>query len=332
MVRQLFREYAASLEFDLDFQDFGEEMKRLPGDYAPPDGRLILAMINTEPVGCVALRRIDNRICEMKRLFTIPSIRGNGVGRFLVTAVIQVARNIRYEKMRLDTVPTMKPARHIYASVGFREIKPYRYNPIPGATYMELDLSQMAVQQYGAEILSMNREEIVTIVDEENNVVGSAPRSRMRVDGLPHRATYILVFNSEGLLFVQKRTTTKDIYPGYFDVATGGVVLSGESYETAALRELEEELGIQGVPLDAHFDFYHDLAGNRVWGRVYSCVYDGKMKLQEEEVESGAFHSIQEILEHSRNEPFTPDGIYVLHRYLAQGKTSTSATSLCKNR
>ena len=173
----------------------------------------------------------------------------------------------------------------------------------------------------------MTREEIVTIVDEENNIVGSALRSRMRTDGLPHRATYILVFNSEGHLFVQKRTMTKDIYPGYSDVATGGVVLSGETYLTAALRELEEELGISGVVLDTHFDFYHDLAGNRVWGRVYSCVYDGRMKLQEEEIESGTFYSIPEILEHSHNEPYTPDGLYVLRRYLTLSKSSTSATS-----
>ena len=152
MVRQLFREYAASLDFDLDFQDFGQEMKRLPGDYAPPDGRLILAIINTVPVGCVALRRIDAQICEMKRLYTIPSIRGNGVGLYLVTSIIQVARNIGYEKMRLDTVPSMKSARHIYASVGFKEIMPYRYNPIAGATYMELDLLSISIQHFGAEM------------------------------------------------------------------------------------------------------------------------------------------------------------------------------------
>ena len=113
------------------------------------------------------------------------------------------------------------------------------------------------------------QEEIVTIVDEKNRVVGAAPRSRMRADGLPHRATYILVFNDEGELFVQKRTTGKDIYPGYYDVATGGVVLAGESYEDAAERELVEELGITGVRLRGHFDFFHEDAGNRVWGRVF---------------------------------------------------------------
>jgi 8-oxo-dGTP pyrophosphatase MutT (NUDIX family) len=162
------------------------------------------------------------------------------------------------------------------------------------------------------------KEEIVTIVDEVNRVVGAAPRSRMRTDGLPHRATYILVFNDKGELFVQKRTTGKDIYPGYYDAATGGVVLAGESYEDAAKRELEEELGITGVRLKGHFDFFYEDAGNRVWGRVFSCVYNGDVILQEEEVESGAFRPVHEILEISRNRLFTPDGLYVLQRYLTQ--------------
>lgn len=162
------------------------------------------------------------------------------------------------------------------------------------------------------------QEEIVTIVDEKNRVVGAAPRSRMRADGLPHRATYILVFNDEGDLFVQKRTTSKDIYPGYFDVATGGVVSAGESYEDAAQRELAEELGITGVQLKGHFDFFHEDAGNRVWGRVFSCTYNGDVTLQEEEVESGGFHPVHEILEISRKRLFTPDGLYVLQRFLAQ--------------
>jgi 8-oxo-dGTP pyrophosphatase MutT (NUDIX family) len=162
------------------------------------------------------------------------------------------------------------------------------------------------------------QEEIVTIVDEKNRVVGAAPRSRMRADGLPHRATYILVFNDEGNLFVQKRTADKDIYPGYHDVATGGVVMAGESYEEAAQRELAEELGITGVRVRGHFDFFHEDAGNRVWGRVFSCIYNGDVILQEEEVESGAFHPVHEILEISRKRPFTPDGLYVLQRFLAQ--------------
>ena len=101
------------------------------------------------------------------------------------------------------------------------------------------------------------QDEIVTIVDEKNNVTGSAPRSVMRAKGLPHRATYVLVFSSTGELYVQKRTPVKDIYPGYYDVAAGGVVLADESYEDSASRELKEEMGIQGVSLTYLFDFYH---------------------------------------------------------------------------
>jgi len=159
-------------------------------------------------------------------------------------------------------------------------------------------------------------DEIVVIVDEKNNVVGAAPRSQMRAQGLAHRATYILVFNSMGDLYVQKRTPLKDIYPGYYDVATGGVVLEGETYEECAKRELEEEMGIRGIPLRKLFDFYHEDGGNRVWGRVYRCIYDGEIVLQEEEVESGEFQRIDEVLQRGENEKFTPDGIYVLKRYI----------------
>jgi 8-oxo-dGTP pyrophosphatase MutT (NUDIX family) len=166
------------------------------------------------------------------------------------------------------------------------------------------------------------QEETVAIVDDDNRVVGAAPRSRMRAEGLIHRATYILVFNAEGHLFVQKRTASKDIYPGFYDVATGGVVLAGESYADAARRELAEELGIRGVRLTVHFDFYHTDGGNRVWGRVYSCVAEGDIVLQEEEVESGAFRPVQAILADSRRQAFTPDGLYVLRRFLAQAAPS----------
>ena len=159
-------------------------------------------------------------------------------------------------------------------------------------------------------------DEIVVLVDEHNNVIGSAPRREMRAGKLRHRSTYILVFNSQGDLFVQKRTMTKDIYPGYYDPCTGGVVLSGESYELSAMRELAEELGVRDVPLTPHFDFYYgdDLA--RVWGRVFSCVYDGDMVLQAEEVESGEFLSVSAILQQAQTRPYTPDSVLALSRYL----------------
>ena len=163
----------------------------------------------------------------------------------------------------------------------------------------------------------MNPEdEIVLIVNENNKVTGSAPRPEMRAKGLPHRAAYILVFNSTGELFVQKRTMSKDIYPGYYDIAAGGVVLTGESYDESARRELEEELGIRDTELTAHFTFLYEEGSNRVWGRVYSCTWDGPMTLQAEEVESGFFMTPQMVLALSEKEPFTPDGIYVLKRYL----------------
>lgn len=160
-------------------------------------------------------------------------------------------------------------------------------------------------------------DEIVTIVDERNNVVGALPRSEMRARRLPHRSTYVLVLNSGGQLFVQKRTMNKDVFPGYYDVAAGGVVLAGESYEEGARRELEEELGITKTRLDALFEFYFASLDARVWGAAFKCVHDGRIVLQEEEIESGAFMEIEEILNLQKTAPFTPDGLYVLHRYLS---------------
>ena len=160
------------------------------------------------------------------------------------------------------------------------------------------------------------QDETVLIVDRDNNETGSAPRHVMRANGLAHRAAYILVFNSKNELFVQKRTMSKDIYPGYYDIAAGGVVLAGESYDGSAVRELEEELGIQDTPLTSHFTFCHEDGSNLVWGRVYSCTYDGEMTFQEEEIESGFFMAPEKVLALSKKEPFTPDGLYVLKRYL----------------
>lgn len=159
-------------------------------------------------------------------------------------------------------------------------------------------------------------DEIVAIVDENNLIVDSAPRSVMRAENLPHRACYILVFNSQHKIFLQKRTQSKDVYPGYYDIATGGVVLAGETYEESAERELAEEIGAKHIPLLKHFDFFHQDSHCRVWGRVFSCIYDGKIVLQKEEVESGDFYTLEEIMILKEIESFTPDGLYVLSRFL----------------
>lgn len=163
-----------------------------------------------------------------------------------------------------------------------------------------------------------NGDEIVAVVDENDLVVGTAPRSEMRAKGLRHRATYILVFNSHGEIYVQKRTATKDVFPGYYEPTAGGVVLAGEDYDHGARREVEEELGIRETPLTALFHFSHQSGRNRVWGAAYSCVYDGALVLQEEEVESGAFMSPADALRLAETRPFTPDGLYVLRRYMAK--------------
>jgi ribosomal protein S18 acetylase RimI-like enzyme len=139
--RELFLEYANSLGFSLCFQNFDKELAGLPGDYAPPHGRLLLAEYRGQLAGCVALHRIDAAICEMKRLYLRPQLRGRGVGRALAETVITEAKAIGYRKMRLDTVePVMPNAVALYRRLGFVEIDPYRANPIAGALYMELAL------------------------------------------------------------------------------------------------------------------------------------------------------------------------------------------------
>lgn len=140
--RMLFQEYSSSLGFDLDFQNFDGELAALPGDYAPPSGCLLLAYVNQEPAGCVALRRFDHGVCEMKRLYVRPAFRGLHIGQRLAEAVIAEARMMGYATMRLDTLASMSAARSLYRSLGFKEIAPYRFNPIDDAVYMECDLKQ----------------------------------------------------------------------------------------------------------------------------------------------------------------------------------------------
>lgn len=140
-VRELFQEYADWLNFDLCFQDFDRELASLPGAYAPPEGRLLLAIIGGEAVACVALRKWSLETCEMKRLYVRPAFRGQGIGKGLAMMIVGEARLIGYERMRLDTVPSMTTAIGLYESLGFREIEPYRDNPIEGAKFMELILT-----------------------------------------------------------------------------------------------------------------------------------------------------------------------------------------------
>jgi putative acetyltransferase len=141
--RELFEEYAAWLGFDLCFQKFGDELAELPGAYAPPAGRLFLAVDGDQILGCVALRPLDEGICEIKRLYLRPDARGKGLGRELTKAVIDAAHEIGYKRMRLDTLPgKMDRAIAIYRSLGFREIEPYYYNPYEGVKFMELSLVQ----------------------------------------------------------------------------------------------------------------------------------------------------------------------------------------------
>lgn len=139
-VKQLFIEYAQSLDIDLCFQNFEEELENLPGKYGPPHGEIIVAFVNDIAAGCVALHRLTKEICEMKRLYVRDEYRGLGIGKRLISSITEEASNLTYKYMRLDTLSTMKKAQDLYRSVGFYDIEPYVYNPIEGARYMELQL------------------------------------------------------------------------------------------------------------------------------------------------------------------------------------------------
>jgi GNAT superfamily N-acetyltransferase len=146
--RGLFEEYAASLDVDLCIQGFAAELAGLPGDYAPPRGRLLLARIGMSDVGCVALRPIPasdasdaSEAGEVKRLYVRPTLRGSGLGRVLMKALILRARDIGYREIRLDTLVTMREARALYASLGFRACEPYGDHPLPGTMWMALALA-----------------------------------------------------------------------------------------------------------------------------------------------------------------------------------------------
>jgi ribosomal protein S18 acetylase RimI-like enzyme len=139
-VRRLFREYAAALTFDLEFQDFADEVATLPGAYAPPRGRLLVARKRDWSAGCVALRPFGPDTAELKRLWVRPEARGTGAGRLLAGTAVEQARAVGYARMRLDTTPEMEAAQSLYHSLGFVEIPPYRPSPVEGTKYLELVL------------------------------------------------------------------------------------------------------------------------------------------------------------------------------------------------
>ena len=140
VIRSLFLEYGASLDVDLAYQSFPEEVATLPGDYAPPRGCLLLAREGPDALACVGVRPLDGEVCEMKRLYVRPESRGSGIGRELAFAAIAFARTTGFRAMRLDTLPSMTSAQALYDVLGFRDIAPYRFSPVAGTRFMELDL------------------------------------------------------------------------------------------------------------------------------------------------------------------------------------------------
>ncbi|NBA95089.1 NUDIX hydrolase [Pseudomonas sp. R5(2019)] len=159
--------------------------------------------------------------------------------------------------------------------------------------------------------------ETIAWVDEHDQPLGALPRAQLRERNLIGRGTYILLFNGAGELCVHRRTLSKAIYPGYWDVAAGGMVQADETYAESAARELEEELGVSGVELTAHERFFFDQPGNRLWCAVFSAVWDGPLRLQPEEVSDARFLPVAEALKDSLSNPYCPDSLAALNRFMA---------------
>ncbi|KPB69209.1 NUDIX hydrolase [Pseudomonas cannabina] len=176
----------------------------------------------------------------------------------------------------------------------------------------------MAIPSNEAAHRAASDAEQIAWVDEQDQLLGSRVRAELREQGLIGRGTYILLFNSAGELCVHRRTLSKAIYPGFWDVAAGGMVQADESYAESAARELEEELGVSGVPLQAHERFFFDQPGNRLWCAVFSAVWDGPLTLQPEEVLEARFMPVEDVLHEAAHNPYCPDSLAALKRYLEQ--------------
>ena len=159
--------------------------------------------------------------------------------------------------------------------------------------------------------------ELICWVDEQDNLLGHRVRSDLRKLGLIGRCTFIFLFNSKGELCVHRRTLSKALYPGFWDTAAGGMVAAGESYAQSAARELEEELGVSGVPLTEHDHFYFEEGDSRLWCKSYSAVWDSSLRLQPEEVMEARFLPIRTVLREAKQKPYCPDAQEGLRRYLA---------------
>jgi isopentenyldiphosphate isomerase len=162
-------------------------------------------------------------------------------------------------------------------------------------------------------------DELVDVIDDAGNTIDVVTRHQMRQKRLPHRCTYVLVFNAHGDLFVHLRTETKDVYPSYWDVCIGGVLTAGETFEQGVRREIHEELGIDA---DAQmlFPFRYQDAATFAHGMAYRLVHDGPFQLQAEEIVRGEFVPLPEVLERTKREPYCPDGVQVLEQYLRSGE------------
>jgi isopentenyldiphosphate isomerase len=167
-------------------------------------------------------------------------------------------------------------------------------------------------------------EELVDVVDAGDRVLRQVSRAEMRRANLLHRAVYVLVRNSRGELFVHQRTTSKDVYPGYWDVTVGGVVAAGEDYDTAARRELAEEIGAAGAVMQPLFAVRYEDASTKLVGQAFLACWDGPITLQSTEVTAGSFVDLAEAERIMRDERCCPDGVGVLRRYLDEAATTTS--------